>query len=261
MVALTAKANSRFKQTHGKSEKVAIKMDIGMLNAIIGFCFKKSTIINKKALTNMKRLFDIMDESVYQTNEKLEARFDFIKRALEGRLQGIDDPNILMDYCQSDSGDNNVDEILHNIPQYSKLSYESIRYINNSIADRLQYAFIVSKKDDYYRLCERIETGDYKSFKEITKEFADLSKDLLNETRKSAAVEEVNSFSLADENFQDNFKQIVEVLRDPARTLTTGIQALNGLLVGGYQSKRLYMYCGLPKPLGLHVVTHVEKLF
>lgn len=64
------KTNSRFKisQSH-EPTKIALKFDITMLNTLIGYLFKDSKQITRKALTNMKRLFDVIDERAYESNE------------------------------------------------------------------------------------------------------------------------------------------------------------------------------------------------
>ena len=49
--------------------KIPIKFDISMLNMFIGYIFKKSIQVTRKSLTNMKRLFDIIDDNVYEGNE------------------------------------------------------------------------------------------------------------------------------------------------------------------------------------------------
>jgi hypothetical protein len=59
-------------------------------------------------------------------------------------------------------------------------------------------------------------------------------------------MDDVNTFSLDEETYDDNMTDIVNKLRDPARILKTGIQKLNQILAPGYMSKRLYIYMGLP---------------
>jgi hypothetical protein len=133
--------NSRFKMsTSYEPKKIALKFDITMLNMLIGYLFKDSRQITRKALTNMKKLFDVIDERAYEGNEKLEARFYFIQRALKGRLElGMENENVMINFCRSDSNDNENGEIIKALPAYKKINYDEIRYINKAIADRLQY--------------------------------------------------------------------------------------------------------------------------
>ncbi|MNI36353.1 replicative DNA helicase [compost metagenome] len=74
----------------------------------------------------------------------------------------------------------------------------------------------------------------------------DLARGLINESRRVSVMNEQDTFSLDDPLFDDNLKDVVTRLKDPARILTTGIRALNQILAPGFHSKRLYMLMGLP---------------
>lgn len=242
------KTNSRFKisQSH-EPTKIALKFDITMLNTLIGYLFKDSKQITRKALTNMKRLFDVIDERAYESNENLEARFHFIKRALKGRIElGMENEAVMINYCSSDTYSKENEDIVKSLPAYKKINYDEIRYINRAIADRLNYAYLFHYKDKIYETMERLDSGDYDSFQEINNEAMELFRSFMNETRKTNVLEDVDTFTLDDEFFEDNMTDIVNKLRDPARILKTGIKMLNQILAPGYMSKRLYIYMGLP---------------
>lgn len=241
--------NSRFKISSRvyEPEKIALKFDLTMLNMLVGYLFKDSKQITRKALTNMKKLFDILDERVYEGNDKLNARFNFIQRALKAKLElGMENENVMINFCRSDSKDPENEEIINSLPAYKRINYDEIRYINKAITDRLQYSYLYNYKDQIYDAIERLDSGDYDSFQEINKELFTICRDLLNETRKTNVMEDVDTFSLDEETYEDNLTDIVNKLRDPARILKTGIRLLNQILAPGYMSKRLYIYMGLP---------------
>lgn len=229
-------------------KKITLKFDITMMNMFIGYLFKNSKQITRKSLTNMKKLFDVIDEKVYEGNSKLEERLYFIHRALKARLElGMENENVMINFCRSESGNNkDNDEIIKNLPIYKKINYEEINYINKAIKDRLQYCFLFNYKDLIYDTIEKLDSGDYDSFQEINKKMLDICRDLINETRKSNILEDIDTFSLNEDSFEDSVTDIVEKLKDPSRILRTGIKSLNQILVGGYRSKRLYVYMGLP---------------
>jgi replicative DNA helicase len=241
------KSSNKFKVNHFEDRKIALKFDITMLNMLIGYLFKNSRQITRKALTNMKKLFDIIDERVYEGNEKLEARFYFIKRALKAKLElGMENENVIINFCRSDSYDEEIEEIIKNLEIYKKINYEEINYINKAVRDRLQYCYLFNYKDKLYDTIERLDSGEYDSFQEINKELTDICRDIINETRKTNVLEDVDTFSLDEDTFEDTVTDIVNKLRDPARILKTGIKKLNQILAPGYMSKRLYIYMGLP---------------
>jgi replicative DNA helicase len=242
------KTNSRFKISNAyEPTKIALKFDITMLNNLVGYLFKDSKQVTRKALTNMKKLFDIIDERIYESNDKLEARFNFIQRALKARLElGMENESLITNFCRSDTASDENEEIIKNLPAYKKINYDEIRYINKAIADRLNFAFMLQYKDEIYELMERLDSGEYDSFQEINKQVSEVFRDFLNETRKTNVLEDVDTFTLDPESFEDTMTDIVTKLKDPARILKTGIKCLNQILAPGYMSKRLYIYMGLP---------------
>jgi len=247
-VTASRRNSSRFKISSAhEPKKIKLIFDVTMLNNLIGYLFKDSRQITRKSLTNMKKLFDVIDDSVYERNEKLEARFYFIQRALKARLElGMENESIITNFCRSDSNSEENEEIIKNLPAYKRINYDEIRYINKAIVDRLVYAYLLRYKDKIYSTMEKLDSGDYESFQEINKEAVELFRAFLNESRKSNVMEDVDTFTLDEETFEDTMTDIVNALKDPARILKTGIKMLNQILAPGYMSKRLYVYMGLP---------------
>jgi replicative DNA helicase len=227
--------------------KVPIRFDIKMLNAFIGLIFKKSTQVTRKSLRNLKSLFDVIDRTVYSENEKLEARFEFIQRALDAKIdKGFENEDAIINYCRMDVYNKENDEIIKNIPLYTKLNYEELKSINKAVEDRLQFYFIYNYKNMIYAAVERLDSGDYKCFAEINNELVNICTKVLSDVRRTRNVDQTNTFSLADETFNNVIPEIVSSLKDPSRILSTGIQRLNEILSPGYIGKRLYVYMGLP---------------
>lgn len=226
---------------------IPIKFDISMLNMLIGYIFKKSVQITRKSLMNMKRLFDVIDVNVYVGNEAMESRVEFIKKALDAKLiKGFENEDIIINYCRSDTTNKFNEEIIKNIPLYTRINYEEIKYINKAIEDRLQYYYLYNYKDRIYETVERLDSGDYKSFYEINSKLINICTDLINRVRKTKNLDSTEEFSLSDENFDSNLMDIVERLRNPSRQISTGIIKLNEILSPAFISGRLYIFMGLP---------------
>lgn len=230
------------------SHKIPIKLDITMMNSIIGYIFKKSPQITRKTLNNMQRLFEIIDERLYDSNDKLRSRFIFIKRALEARIvRGMENEAIMLNYCSNDNeNDLETKNIVENINYYKKLNYEEIRHINNDIKDRLTYSYIAAVRVKMYDILERLEIGDYDSYQDINTELVALCSHIVEKSRQVNVVDQTDTFSLETGTFDEQVRTIVEQLKKPSRLLRTGIQYWNTLLGDGYRSGRVYYYLGLP---------------
>ena len=57
-----------------KLKKIKLKMDMAMLDCIIAFIYKRSVLRTRKALSNTSKLFNNIDDSVYEKDEELKAR-------------------------------------------------------------------------------------------------------------------------------------------------------------------------------------------
>lgn len=218
-----------------------------MMNSLIGYIFKKSPQITRKSLVNLQQLFSIIDERPYETNDKLYARFQFIQKAIEARVSnGMENEGVMLNYCSSDNNNLENQEILNNVKTYKKLNYEEITYINKAVQDRLRYSFIAEARGPLYEVLEKLETGNYSSYKEINAQMVDICKNLIDSSKSANVVDQTDTFSLDPTSFVDNVTTIVDKLKDPARILRTGIQKWNEILVRGYRSRRVYYYLGLP---------------
>lgn len=235
------------KVKYAKDNKVFIKFDIKVLDMMIGFIFKDSVQVTRKALNNMRKLFAIIDQSSYNTSPKLEARVNFITRALDAKLnRGFESNELIVNYCLSDTSDPENDEIVKNLPLYEKLNYEEIKFINKAVEDRLVYSYLINYKDSMYATLEKLDSGEFDSFAEINYELKSICTEFINTTRKARTLDDAESISIGDEDFEMKTIEIVEALKNPSSVLITGIRALNQILSPGFISGRLYCFMGLP---------------
>ncbi len=233
--------------TTNSDYKIALKFDITMLNMIIGYIYKDTSQINRRALHNVKKLFDIIDERIYEGKPNLEARLKFINRTLKAKLEkGYENETVILNYCREDVGNKEVNNIINGLEQYRKINFEEINFITQAITDRLKYAYLLPLKDKIYHTVEKLDSGEFDSYEEINGELTQLCQNVINQNRKLSTLEETTTFSLDDENFEDNITDIVNKLKDPSCMIRTGIQKLNQILAPAYLSKRVYCYMGLP---------------
>ena len=227
--------------------KFPIKFDIAMLNAMIGYIYKETNQITKKAMLNMNRLFNKIDDDIYNANTKMYTRIKFIKRSLDGILNGgILNKELLVSYAKNVNDDEETQDIINNLDRYTRLNYDEINYISKCVEDRLKYINVYTYKDKIFDTVEKLDRGDYETLEEINEELVDICKQVVSNHRMLKVMEENDSFSLDQDTFEDNVTRIMKRLKTETYILRTGLQYQNDILGGGYYGGRLYTYMALP---------------
>lgn len=227
--------------------KFPIKFDIAMLNAMIGYIYKETNQITKKAILNMNRLFNKIDDDIYNANAKMYTRIKFIKRSLDGILNGgILNKELLVSYAKNVNDDEETQDIINNLDRYTRLNYDEINYISKCVEDRLKYINVYMYKDKIFDTVEKLDRGDYETLEEINEELVDICKQVVSNHRMLKVMEENDSFSLDQDTFEDNVSRIMKRLKTETYILRTGLQYQNDILGGGYYGGRLYTYMALP---------------
>lgn len=227
--------------------KMDIKFDIRMLNSIIGYLYKGSNAVTRKSLSNAHKLFKRININIYKGHPNMEARIKFIIDTLEAKLvHGFESEDIVINYCRPDMEDQYVNDIIKNLPAYTKLNYNEIKSISKAIEDRLMFLYVLKYKDIIYETVERLDTGDYDTYKQISDDMYRICNSYILSRRKAIEMDTENSIALSDDDFEDKIATHVNSLKDPAKIVKTGIRCLNEILGGGYAANRLYIYMGLP---------------
>ena len=239
--------NKTFNLKNTEESKYPIKFDITMLNAMIGYIYKETNQVTKKALLNMSRLFTKVDDDLYSANSKMYARLSFIRKSLDGILNGgIVNRGLLLSYAKKVNEDPDTEEIIENIERYTRLNYEEIQFISKSVEDRLKFMNIYAFKDKIFETVEKLDRGDYDTLEEINEELVGICKQVVSNHRKLKLLEDTDSFSLDQDTFEDTVCKIIKRITEDKYILRTGIQYQNEILGGGYHGGRLYTYMALP---------------
>lgn len=225
-------------------DKLNMHFDITTLNSLLGLAYKKTPQVNRKSLSNLRMLMDRLDTTHYRNREDFIQRFEALKLILDARINdNIDNDGLLKEYCIQGGIDS---EIVNKLPMYSRLNYNDVLGLNKKVEERLKFAFIFPYVEEVKDIVTKLESGDYRSQKELADEFLAIAKDYISESRRISTMDNTNILSLLDVDLKEKIHAIVEDARNPANTLTTGIQALNQMLAGGFLGSRLYTFLGLP---------------
>ena len=229
-------------------KKLKIKFDITTLNMIIAFIYKESVLRTRKTLSNIYKLFDNIDETLYEDNIYLSSRIWIIKKTLQARLfDGIETNNeYVMEYCKNDLECTDIiADIINDIPN-QKISHEESKYLVKKIDDALEFGYTITIKDVMKQILNQIDDGEFKTYKAVQEDLYSIATAIINIKRNIASLGSDQTFSLQEEQFEAVIEDAVQKLRDRNRIFLTGIQRLNTILSPGYMSKRLYTYLAFP---------------
>lgn len=228
-------------------EKLTYKWDIGLLNKLIGLCYKKNQYITIFSLRNLQKLMQDSDFSRYANKSQIIRRVDFIKRTLEAKLDHkFADDSLIVNYASEDTEDPIVADVINNIPKYKNLSHSEISYLNQMVEDRLKYGVIQSHLDKITDIIERVNSGEFSTYAQAYLWVEDWIRQFQLDSRRIKS--EVNNGVLRfnDPNIEERVQDILDKLGTTNSIIISGMQMLNEILAPGYRGGRLYTYAALP---------------
>lgn len=245
-MAMAKKKYFKKRQGYFGTEKVPLKFTIDILNLMIAYTISDNPLITRGCLSNLNKLFKLLDLRLYEDDYYLEGRIHFITQALVAKLDlHMDNRNLIIDYCYSNKYREVIDEILYDIKQID-LKTPDIKYMTSMISDRLNYCFLYLYKDKLQDEFAKLETNDFIHLKDLKSSIMDVITKLIADVRKAESLENTNmDFSLEPEIFEAIVDKTVRELQNPSSNLKTGMQAYNEMLGGALESGRIYMHIGV----------------
>lgn len=247
---LKAQRRTKYMQNNHKINKGDIRLNINFnistLEIMASYCISENRSIRRSMLMQMRNLFSMLDESLYEIDQTKKRYFDFIKLALKGKLEdGIKDLEVLDKYINGGVLEDDGEEQIH-IKQLKVLGGPEIDWVSKTISESLKYSYIYSDMDDLYELLVQFRASDYSNKGEIVKQIENQIANANNLFRKAKSEQSQEvTFSLRDGVFEDSFKEIYEQLTNPSCRLFTGMQGFNSLIGGAFEMGRIYLLMGL----------------
>lgn len=224
--------------------KININFDIISLNLMCSYILSESRNVRTSHLINMRNLFDMIDMTLYENDIERVKRIKFIRKGLEAKLiEKIHNPNMVIKYINGGI----MDDSIIDINNFSAMSNDEIQWINNTVSESLNYSFIFN---DAYRALDvftRFTTCDYQSRGSIVREIEALITEMQTKFRRNKVESSTEvMFSLRQGVFEEVVTDFHSQLSNPANRLLCGMQGLNEMTAGGFESGRVYMLFGLP---------------
>ena len=222
---------------------IKLNLDLMTFDILCRYTLQSNSIVRMEHLVNLRKLISILDYSTYENDPEKVKRVNFILRALQARLdENINDRDVVLTYINGGLTFQ-VDFLDYNRLDLSK---NEILYVNKMISETLQWQFIYNKIDDIQDICTRFKTSDYSTRGNIVNEFEGMVDELKNEFRRSKVNDNSvdMTFSLRAGRFESAVTDTWNMITNPSRRLITGMQGLNEMTGGGFESGRVYMLLG-----------------
>ena len=243
------KYNSRGHTVNKSNIKLNMNFNISTLEIMASYSVSENRNIRRSQLMQMRNLFAMLDENLYIVDHNKNKYFNFIIKALEGRLEkNIKDSDILDKFINGgfiEDDSENSEEQIH-ISQLKVLSNPEVEWVASTISESLKYSYINNDMNELYELLVKFRASDYSSRGEIVRLIEDEIVKVNNLFRKAKSEQSQEvTFSLKDGIFEDSMREIHENVTNPSCRLYTGMQGFNELIGGAFETTRVYMLLGL----------------
>lgn len=225
-------------------EKFIIPFDLPSLNLFCSYVMSENRNIRKSGLINMRNLFSVIHEDSFKKDEEKLKRVDFIKKALEARvIHNFSSRFLILKYINGGF----IEEDLIDPNNFDEISNDELYWINETISSCIKHSYMNDYVDRLQEICIRWETTDYRNRGPLIKEFEVLIAEIQAQFRRTKVQDDSEvTFSLQKGKFEDSINDIHSQLSSPSSKLQCGMQGLNEMLSGGFESGRVYLLFGLP---------------
>lgn len=222
--------------------KVRINFDLNVLNLFSSYIISTNTNIRRSHIINMRNLFEIIDLEVYKSDIEKMKRINFIRKGIEARLlKNLTEPTLIVSYINGGIIDDNIIDINN----FSILSSEELDWINGTVSEALKYAFIDNDIDRLLDVCTRYKASDFLSRGSIVQEIEAIITEMMTKFRRVRVETQAEMmFTLKNGIMEEVVTDIHQQLSRPSNRLITGMQGVNELSGGGFESGRGYLFLG-----------------
>ena len=227
-----------------KVKKLKMNIDQRTLTILCRYILSSSSYLRTSHLINLRKLINNIDLSNFENDVEKLNRIRFITLGLQARIDNnLTDQEMIISHVFSncDFEVNFID--LKNI----EMNADELNWVNQTVESFLKYYFIYDVADELLDICTRIKSSDLSAREQVINEFEAAVKKTQNyfrEVKQDSSVTDMQ-FSLREGPFEKTLQDTYNLITNPSRRLLTGMQGLNDMLGGGFESGRTYMFFGL----------------
>ena len=222
---------------------ISMKLDLNTYDMFCRYILQENKCIRLEHLVALRNLINSINPVNYENDPELLKRVNFIMKGLNARIDNnINDRDIVLNYING-----GIDFKLDFI-DYDRLilSNTEIEYITNFIYESLKWNFIYANGDNLVDLFTQFKTSDFYGKQDLVPKIGEMIQFFQNKFREMNFISNATDmmFSLEDGTFENCIKETYDMVTNPSRRLQSGMQGLNEMIGGGFESGRVYMFLG-----------------
>lgn len=224
-------------------EQVSMKLDVNTYDLFCRYILQENRSIRIEHLIALRNLINSINPINYENDPELFKRVNFIKKGLEARIDNnLNDRDIVLSYI------NGGISFELDFIDYDRLvlSKSEIDYITTFIFESLKWNFIYANADEMIDLLTKFKTSDFYNKQDIVPKIGSMVNMFQNNFREMNFISNATDmmFSLEDGDFENCITETYNMVTNPSRRLQSGMQGLNEMIGGGFESGRVYMFLG-----------------
>lgn len=232
-----------------------IQIDESMMNIFCSYAISENMTIHKYGLSSLYSLLTFIDESYFDKNIKLTMKYNFAKKAVEIRLSGIHDRQLILSDINRFI---DVTPILADPQSSRELSNDEVKYVESIVGDFLNNVYINKHIGQWINLVEEYKSANYRDRNQFLPQIRKAATDLLYQFRKNDTDKDTADTLFRLTDMEANVVDIHREITKPSFKLVTGMQGMNAMLGGGLEPGCVYSFFGLP---GEGKTVTLENLF
>lgn len=229
------------------------KIDIqnGLLDIILKYSLSEHDLITKKSLSNLQKLFNLINERDYEnTDVEKYIRIKIVKDILEIVLEKkiTSHPMIQQQLLDDYPSYNEIIDWIFDDSDGEMLTDE-VNYVNKFVEQRLSYSYMYKYRELFNEIFSSLDREE-SNMEVLNSKFVATIEKAFTDVKNAKADSEcvINDFDLFDNIKSETVvKRTIEELNKPNNKILTGIKKFNEMLNGGLENGRLYLSCGVPK--------------
>ena len=225
------------------NEITSLRLDLNTYDMFCRYVLQENKCIRLEHLVSLRNLINTINPVNYENDPELLKRVNFIKKGLEARIdENLNDKDIVLNYI------NGGISFELDFINYDKLvlSKTEIEYVTNFIYDSLKWNFISAQGNNLSDLLAQFKVADFYTKQDIVPRIGEMIQFFQNKFREMNFISNATDmvFSLEDGNFENCITETYNMITNPSRRLQSGMQGLNEMIGGGFESGRVYMFLG-----------------